>query len=121
YGVLVPLAESINDSEEKKILTHFGITEGTAYSSFAEIAKLSPAAVTKADTAVAPPIAPPPVRADGEFRVVFFYKVGCKECEHTRDLLQDLAASYPKMILQERDISEPLATQQHEVLSTRFQ
>ncbi len=122
YGVLVPLAKGVSASNQKKIFAHFGLSEEKAFASFAAIAKLSPATMTKADVAVAPPVAAPAMAATKEeFRVLFFFKTGCRDCERTRDLLQQLAGEFPHMILQERDITDPKAVVQNEVLSSRFQ
>jgi len=121
YGVLVPLSRGIATNNQPKIFTYFGLSEQKSFASFAALAKLSPATLTKADVAVAPPPAAPATAATGqEFRLVFFFKTGCRDCERTRDLLQRLAGEFPQMIVQEHDISDPKAVVQNEVLSSRF-
>lgn len=122
YGVLVPLARGIATNNQPKILAYFGLSEQKSFASFAALAKLSPATMTKADVEVAPPPAASATAATGkEFRVVFFFKTGCRDCERTRDFLQQLAREFPQMIVQEHDISDPKAVVQNEVLSARFQ
>jgi HEAT repeat protein/cytochrome c biogenesis protein CcdA len=121
YGVLLPLTQHVSPQNMTRMLQHFGLADDKTFTSFAAIAQLAPAAPNATDAAIAPPSEPPAVKTDTSFRVVFFFKHGCRECERTRDMLNRLAADFPKMTLDERDINDPDVARQNEVLSTRFQ
>jgi cytochrome c biogenesis protein CcdA/HEAT repeat protein len=121
YAVLVPVLQiDGSDSSEKRILTHFGLDGAQSpYSSFQGIAALAPAKPKPADNAIAPP--EPEAKSTGQpFRVLFFYKPGCRDCDRVRDQLNRLASSFPQMTLEERNIEAPGEALLNETLSTRL-
>ena len=119
YGVLVPLTISSSDSDMPKYLTHFGMKEDSAFTSFAALAALAPKPDHAADTTIAPPPAP---KQTGEepFRVVFFHKAGCKDCDRVREMLADVSRDFPKMLIDEREIGERTSALLNEALCARF-
>ncbi len=119
YGVLVPLTISSTDSDLPKVLAHFGMKSDAAFTSFAALAALAPKADHAADIAIAAPVAPQENR-DAQFRVLFFHKPGCKDCDRVRDMLADVARDFPKMLIDERNIGDRDSVLLNEVLSTRF-
>ncbi len=69
------------------------------------------------------PSAPPPAplaKAAGPFRVVFFHKVGCHDCERVRQMLGEQSQRFPQVIIEERDLAEGSSALFNETLSTRF-
>jgi HEAT repeat protein len=121
YGVLVPLATEISESNLPKLLQHFGLEKETAFTSFAALAQLAPEAAQAADLKVehAPALNSEPPRA-ASFRVIFFYKPGCRGCDRTRDMLNRHAPDFPQMLLEERNIEDSREALFNETLSARF-
>ena len=120
YAVLVPVLGIEGDgSSEVKVLAHFGLTDAPKPAlSFQAIAALAPAAPKVADNAIAAPV--PAAAPTGQpFRVLFFYKFGCRDCERVRDQLNRHAAAFPQMTLDERNIEAPREALLNETLSTR--
>jgi len=120
YGVLVPLVDFAHDSDQPKVLKHFGMEQENAFTSFAALAALAPAPNHAADTAIAPPVTGPAKTAEQPFRVVFFHKPGCRECDRVREMLGDIARDFPKMLIEERDIGERSSALLNEALAARF-
>jgi cytochrome c biogenesis protein CcdA len=120
YGVLVPLLNFEHDSNLPKLLKHFGMENEDAFTSFAALAALAPAPNHAADTAIAPPVSVATKTAEQPFRVVFFHKPGCRECDRVREMLGDIARDFPKMLIEERDIGERSSALLNEALSARF-
>ena len=119
YAVLVPLAISPTDSDLPIILAHFGVKEEAAFTSFASLAALAPSPTHVADTAIAPPVETK--QSDGPFRVLFFHKPGCKECDRVREMLADLSRDFPKILIEERNINDRESALLNEALSARFE
>ncbi len=120
YGVLVPVAFEHDSENLAKVMRHFGIGRDGAFTSFAALASLAPKPNHAADTAIAPPPAEPSDAHAQEFRVVFFHKPGCRECDRVRDMLRDAARDFPRMLVEERDIGERSSALLNEVLAARF-
>lgn len=117
YGVLVPLAKSLNEQNRDKIFKHFAIDLATAPVRMADLVRAVAAPVA------AVPSAPPPAplaKAAGPFRVVFFHKVGCHDCERVRQMLGEQSQRFPQVIIEERDLAEGSSALFNETLSTRF-
>lgn len=121
YGVLVPLALRADDPDLPKLMQHFGMEKEGAFTSFAALAALAPTPNHAADIAIAPPPAIPANAGDQAFRVVFFHKPGCRECDRVRDMLGDLARDFPRMLIEEHDIGGRSSALLNEALSARFQ
>ena len=120
YGVLVPLAFRSDNSELPKLLKHFGMERDDAFTSFTALAALAPAPDHATDTAIAAPPADPAITREQAFRVVFFHKPGCRDCDRVRDMLRDAARDFPRMLIEERDIGERQSALVNEALSARF-
>jgi HEAT repeat protein/cytochrome c biogenesis protein CcdA/glutaredoxin len=120
YGILLPLATHISESDLPKMLRHFGLENETAFASFAALAQLAPAGpAAAADLAIAPaPAVAPPV---APFRVLFFYKPGCRDCDRVREMLDRHSPEFPTMLLEERNIDDTREAVLNEALSARFQ
>ncbi|MEO7319008.1 MAG: HEAT repeat domain-containing protein, partial [Chthoniobacteraceae bacterium] len=121
YAVLVPLLDFEGEyGNEKKALAHFGLDAAQSpYTSFQAIAALAPAGKKSAENAIAAPA--PETPATGQtFRVLFFYKPGCRDCERVRDQLNRHATAFPQMTLEERNIESPSEALLNESLATRF-
>jgi HEAT repeat protein/cytochrome c biogenesis protein CcdA len=119
YGVLVPLATDISDSNLPMILRHFGMEEESAFTSFAALARLAPTTAHPVDLAINP--IPAVVAPAASFRVLYFYKPGCRDCDRVRDMLNRHAPQFPAMLLEERNIDDTREAILNEVLSARFQ
>ena len=119
YGVLVPVASEINKSDNPEIISHFGLEEKAAAVTFEELARIAPAAMkVSADNSITPAAA---IKAPLElFRVVFFYKPGCRDCEKVREMLNRQAPDLPRMVLEEHDIAKAREALLNETLSARF-
>jgi len=120
YGLLVPLVGFGNDSDLPKVMKHFGLLQENAFTSFAALAALAPAPNQAADTVIAPPVAAPGKGTAQAFRVVFFHKPGCRDCDRVREMLGDLARDFPKLLIEERDINERPSALLNEALAARF-
>ena len=120
YGVLVPLAMRSDNSDLPKLLKHFGMEKDNAFTSFTALAALAPAPNHVADTAIAPPPAVAANAREQAFRVVFFHKPGCRDCDRVRDMLRDAARDFPKLLVEEHDIGDRSAALLNEALSARF-
>jgi HEAT repeat protein len=120
YGVLVPLAFPSGSTEAPKLLKHFGMERDDAFTSFSALAALAPAPNHAADTAIAPPTAGPSAARTEAFRVVFFHRPGCRECDRAREMLRDAARDFPAMLIEERDIGDRASALLNEALSARF-
>ncbi|MHA3772887.1 HEAT repeat domain-containing protein [Verrucomicrobiota bacterium sgz303538] len=124
YGVLVPLVTGISPDNHQKLLKHFGLEGDKTFTSFAALSKLAPAPV---DAGAAPDISvderPTNVQpaAQKDFRVIFFFKPGCRDCARVRDMLQRHAAALPEMLIEEHNIDSSRDTLLNEALSARFQ
>ena len=121
YAAMVPvLGIDGDDSSEKKVLSHFGLGgEQSPFTSFHAIAALAPSAKKDADNTIAAPV--PEAAPTGQpFRVLFFYKPGCRDCERVRDQLNRHAAAFPQMTLEERNIESPGEMLLNETLSSRL-
>ncbi len=119
YGVLVPLSISSSDSDLPKILAHFGMKDDGAFTSFASLIALAPSPNYATDTAITPAPEPGPKREE-PFRILFFHKPGCKECDRVRDMLADISRDFPKMLIEERNIGDRDSALLNEALSARF-
>jgi cytochrome c biogenesis protein CcdA len=69
--------------------------------------------------AAATPVAD--LTAGGPFRVLFFHKVGCKDCDRVRDMLSRHASAFPQARIEEHDIEDTRVAVLNEALSSRFQ
>jgi cytochrome c biogenesis protein CcdA/HEAT repeat protein/glutaredoxin len=118
YAGLVPLAKDISDSNRPKLLRHFGIENERAFTSFAALSQLAPTTARVADLAIDPARAAVPRAAP--FRVIFFYKPGCRDCDRVRDMLNRHAPEFPTMVLEERNIDDTREAVLNEALSARF-
>lgn len=120
YAALVPaLAIDGDSSSEKKLLAYFGLTDAPKPAlSFQALAATAPAAPKGPDNAIAAP-APAPRPTGQPFRVLFFYKPGCRDCERVRDQLNRHAAAFPQMTVEERNIEAAREALLNETLSTR--
>ena len=121
YAAIVPvLGIDGDDTSEKKVLSHFGLDgEKSPFTSFEAIAALAPSAKKDADNTIAAPV--PETAPTGQpFRVLFFYKPGCRDCERVRDQLNRHAAAFPQMTLEERNIESPGEALLNETLSSRL-
>lgn len=122
YAVLVPLAQGITPDRHAQIQSHFKLQKKASPTTFVELAKLAPATLP-ADNRIAPAPVPaerPPTAGTG-FKVLFFHKVGCRECERARKILAEQAANFPGAKIEERDIDHTEQAVLNEALSTRFQ
>jgi hypothetical protein len=95
----MPLAFPSGSTEGPKLLKHFGMERDDAFTSLAALAALAPAPNHAADTAIAPPAAEPPSARTETFRVVFFRRPGCRECDRVREILRDAARDFPAMLI----------------------
>lgn len=120
YGVLLPLAEDISEHIYSKLVAHFGIQEGNVATTFATLAKLKPSEAKRSDVAVGGPVPASSAKIDGTFRVLFFHKVGCKDCERVREMLARHSKSFPSARIEEHDIEDSESAILNEALSTRF-
>ncbi len=119
YAILAPLALDPDDSSSVKVFSHFGISQERAFTSFEALAAIAPAGDHAADTAIAPePVATD--NAEQTFRIVYFHKPGCRECEIVRTMLSDAARNFPKLTIEERDIGTRESALLNEALSARF-
>ncbi len=119
YGILVSLAVEIRETELGKMLKHFGLDKDAAFTSFSALAQLAPAQAGGAANAIAPADSAAPRQAP--FRVIFFHKVGCRECQRVREMLDRHAPDFPRMLIEEHDIDDPQQALLSEALSARFQ
>jgi cytochrome c biogenesis protein CcdA/HEAT repeat protein len=119
YGVLVPLATEVSDSNMPKLLAHFGLDKSAAFTSFAALGQLAPTPSRPADVSIAPAVDSPPATA-ASFRVIYFYKPGCRTCARVLDMLNRHAPNFPAMILDERNIDDSRDALLNEALSARF-
>jgi cytochrome c biogenesis protein CcdA len=121
YGVLVPLVTDVSEENVPKLLRHFRIEQEKAFTSFAALAQLAPAeALAAQDTAIASTVAAPAPTKAQAFRAIFFYKVGCRECDRVRDMLQRHASDLRQMQIEERDINTTENALLNEALAARF-
>lgn len=122
YAVMLPLLGIGEEySQQKKILAHFGVEDAERhYTSFRAMAALASSATKATDNAIAAAL--PEAAATGQpFRVLFFYKPGCRDCERVRDQLNRHAAAFPQMTLEERNIESRTEALLNESLASRFQ
>jgi HEAT repeat protein len=122
YGVLLPLVQGVRTDLYGKIRAHFKLSKVVAPTTFAALAKIAPTPAAAADNLVAPVIEPaaPTANAAGPFRVLFFHKVGCRECERARQMLAEQVVHFPQARIEERDIDDPQQALLNEALCARF-
>ena len=123
YGVLLPGGENISEENMPKLLSHFGMEDEKAFTSFAALTQLAPSTNTPAaaDIFIDAPATVGNAAPQGEFRVIFFFKPGCRDCDRVRDMLQRHASALPQMLIEERDIQSSPDALLNEALSARFQ
>ncbi len=120
YAALLPFVESeVSSSDLPKMRQHFGVEKAAAPSTFTALLKDVPAAPQAADVSIAAD-SPEPPSTRNPFRVVFFYKPGCRDCERVREMLNRLAPGLPLMVLEEQNVEDTHGALLNETLSARF-
>lgn len=121
YGALLPFATSVSEQNLPKMLAHFGSDNAKVFTSFAAMANIVPATVTTAnqDNSVAPAV-PKGAPSTAAFRVLFFHKPGCRDCDRVREMLAQKSGELPGMKVEEKNINEQWHAQVNEALSSRF-
>lgn len=94
---------------------------GKLLTSFASLVKDEPlgAKDEKKEPASVETGTPKPSTANAEVKVILFYKVGCKDCARTRDMLHSIGHAVP-LTLVESDIESSEGAEWNEVLCKRF-
>ncbi len=122
FAVVLPyldIRHSYNEERAREVYKHFGVVEDEPLAPPVPPAgKTSPRVV--ASYVAAPTAAPVRPQRPEDFRIVFFRKPGCKECDAVARKLEQLKEPFPHLSVLEYDINKTASVLLNESLSKRF-
>ena len=119
FAVVLPYLDSSDTDEAKKVYGYFGVDEDEP------LPLAGPPADKAAPRVLASYVAAPaagaaqPLRPEN-FRVVFFRKPGCQDCDEVARKLEQLKEPFPHLSVLEYDINKTASVLLNEALSKRF-
>lgn len=123
FAVLMPYIESSYDQARRQaVRAYFESSKGGMPLTWTQLSGTAPvvAAAEPAATPTPLPAATPAGTPPQEFRVLFFSKAGCRECNAVRSMLADLARKIPAARVEELKIENHRNAEINETLSQRF-